>query len=53
MSTDKHFNEPSGMPEPLEDNQPTDMKATISLFAVIVILGSIAIAAMAWIYYTQ
>ncbi len=53
MSTDKHFNEPSGMPEPLEDHRPTDMKATISLFAVIVILGSIAIAAMAWLYYTQ
>lgn len=47
MATDKHFNEPGGLPEPLEDHQPNDKPATISMFVVMAIVAAIAIGALA------
>lgn len=53
MSTDKHFNEPGELPEPLEDNEPNDMPATQGMFIAVVVVAFIALAVlvllqMAW-----
>lgn len=47
MSTDKHYNEPGGLPEPLEDHEPTDMPATRGIFLAMMVVAFIALAVMA------
>lgn len=47
MATDKHYNVPGGMPEPLDDPKPTDMPATRNMFIVITVLAIIALAILA------
>lgn len=47
MSTDKHYNEPGGLPEPLEDHEPNDMPATRGIFMAILVVAIIALAVMA------
>ncbi len=47
MSTDKHYNEPGGLPEPLEDHEPNDMPATQGMFLAVVVVAFIAIAVLA------
>jgi hypothetical protein len=42
MATDKHYNEPGVMPEPLEDKRGTDMPATRLMFIVIAALAVLA-----------
>ncbi|HRH39033.1 MAG TPA: hypothetical protein PK760_11835 [Flavobacteriales bacterium] len=44
---DKHFNEHGGLPTPLDDDQPTDMPATVSIFVMIVVVAAIALAVLA------
>ena len=51
MATDKHFNEPGGVPELLEDDQPNDMQATLSIPIMIRIVAAVAIAALALFQY--
>jgi len=53
MATDKHYNIPGGMPEPLEDPKPTDMPATRNMFIVIVVLAIIALVVLATLAMTQ
>lgn len=43
MATDEHYNEPGIVPEPLEDEQPTDMPATRSMFVVIALLAVLSL----------
>ena len=43
MSTDEHYNEPGGLPRPLEDHEPTDMPATRGIFLAVVTVGLIAL----------
>ena len=47
MSTDKHYNEPGGLPEPLEDHQPTDMPATLGIFLAVIVVAFIAVTVLA------
>jgi hypothetical protein len=47
MSTDKHFNEHGGIPETLEDHQPTDMTATKSIFLILAVIVGIGMAVLA------
>jgi hypothetical protein len=54
MSTDKHFNEQAGMPEPLEDHEPTDMPATrtmIVVVAIVAFLGLVVLATLQFVDY--
>lgn len=51
MSTDKHYNEPGGVPEILEDKQPNDMPATLGIPVMILIVAAVAIAALALFQY--
>jgi hypothetical protein len=44
MATDKHYNEPGVMPEPLEDPKGTDMPATRNMFLIIAALAIFAVA---------
>ena len=48
--TDEHYNEHGELPEPLEDEQPTDMPATKWLFVILVVVAMIAMAGMAYLY---
>jgi len=50
MATDKHYNEPGAMPEPLQDHKGTDMPATRNMFKVIVILAVVSVVALLVIY---
>lgn len=47
MNTDKHFNEPGGLPEPLEDHEPNDMPATRGMFFAVMVVAFIAVAVLA------
>lgn len=47
MSSDEHYNEPGGLPDPLEDNEPNDMPATRGMFIAVLILAGIALAVLA------
>jgi hypothetical protein len=47
MSTDNHFNEHGGIPETIEDHQPTDLTATKSMFLIIAIIFAIGLAVVA------
>ncbi|HNR55822.1 MAG TPA: hypothetical protein PKJ19_11695 [Flavobacteriales bacterium] len=46
MSTDEHYNESGGLPEPLQDHEPTDMPATRGIFFAVVIVGLIGLVAL-------
>ena len=46
MSTDEHYNEPGGLPEPLQDHEPTDMPATRGIFLAVVAVGLIALVVL-------
>ncbi|MBX2974197.1 MAG: hypothetical protein KF797_13965 [Flavobacteriales bacterium] len=46
MSTDEHYNEPGGLPEPLEDKEPNDMPATKGMFLAVVVVAFIAVAVL-------
>ncbi|MBK8339504.1 MAG: hypothetical protein IPK99_05595 [Flavobacteriales bacterium] len=52
MPTDKHFNEQAGMPEPLEDHQPTDMPATRTMFVVLAIVAFLGLVVLATLQFT-
>ncbi len=47
MSTDEHYNEQGGMPEPLEDHKPTDMPATRGIFVAVLVVAAIAMVVLA------
>ena len=47
MSNDEHYNEPGGLPEPLEDNEPNDLPATRGIFYAVVVVAFIALAVLA------
>jgi heme/copper-type cytochrome/quinol oxidase subunit 2 len=46
MSTDKHFNAPGDLPEPIEDHKPTDMPATVNMFIIIAAVAVISVVVM-------
>lgn len=50
MPTDEHYNEPGGVPEPLEDHEPTDMPATVNMFVVIGALALISLGVIVVVY---
>jgi hypothetical protein len=50
MPTDEHYNEPGGVPEPLEDHEPTDMPATVNMFVVIGALALISLVVIVVVY---
>jgi len=47
MSTDEHYNETGGLPEPLEDHEPNDLPATHGIFYAVVVVAFIALAVLA------
>lgn len=47
MATDKHYNEHGGLLEPFEDDQPTDMPATLNIFLTILVVAVIGLATLA------
>lgn len=53
MPTDKHFNEQAGMPEPLEDHQPTDMPATRTMFVVLAIVAFLSLVVLATLHFSD
>ncbi len=46
MSTDKHFNEQGGLPEPLEDHESTDLPATKTMFVVLGVVAFLSLAVL-------
>ena len=46
MSTEKHFNERSVLPDALEDNKPTDRKAARSLAYVQLATAAVVVLAL-------
>lgn len=51
MATDKHYNEPGVMPEPLQDKKGTDMPATRGIMIAIVGVAVIGLLAVAFFYW--
>jgi len=51
MATDKHYNEPGVMPEPLQDKRGTDMPATRGIMITIVALAAIGLLVIALSYW--
>jgi hypothetical protein len=51
MATDKHYNEPGVMPEPLQDKRGTDMPATRGIIITIVALAAIGLLVIALSYW--
>lgn len=52
MATDKHYNEPGVMPEPLDDKKGTDMPATRGIVIAIIalaVVGLLVLAASRWL----
>jgi hypothetical protein len=43
MATDKHYNEPGALPEPLQDHKGTDMPATRGIVIAVVAVAVIAL----------
>lgn len=53
MATDKHYNEPGMMPEPLRDRKGTDMPATRGIMIAVVavaVVGLLVIAVSYWFW---
>lgn len=48
--TDEHYNEQGELPEPLEDEQPTDMPATRWIFVMVVVVAVVGMVVMALLY---
>lgn len=51
--SDAHYNDHGELPEPLEDDEPTDLPATKWLFVALVVVACIALAVMAYLYEQQ
>lgn len=48
--TDEHYNQPGKLPEPLEDEEPTDLPATKWIFISVLVVSAIAIVWMAFLH---
>ncbi len=53
MATDKHYNEPGLVPEALEDMEPTDMPATVSMFVVIALVALLSLGVLITMYLVR
>jgi uncharacterized protein (DUF983 family) len=51
MSTDKHFNAPGDVPDPIEDHKPTDMPATVNMFIIIAAVAAVSLVVMVALHF--
>lgn len=48
--TDEHYNQPGKLPEPLEDEEPTDLPATKWIFISVLVVSVIAMVWLAFLH---
>ena len=48
--TDEHYNKQGELPQPLEDEQPTDLPATKWTSTTLVVVAVVGMAVMAFLY---